>query len=101
MQDERDEVRELLSELPTTTLEDDVTEETGDTKINEESISKLTFPPNKRIVKSKKKLINPEYEKWMTNNKQEWNDSIDYILSIEPEFKMKVTQKRPNKEWSA
>ena len=40
MQDERDEVRELLSELPTT-LEDDSTDPIDDTEINEESISKL------------------------------------------------------------
>lgn len=53
MQDERDEVRELLSELPTT-LEDDSTDPIDDTEINEESISKLISPPNKMIINVKK-----------------------------------------------
>ena len=105
MQDERDEVRELLSELPTT-LEDDSID---DTEINEESISKLISPPNKMIINVKKgNKENPKYNEWAKDNLEEWNNSIDYILSIEPiQFsggteKQKIQKKaKVNPEWNA
>ena len=108
MQDERDEVRELLSELPTT-LEDDSTDPIDDTEINEESISKLILPPNKMIINVKKgNKENPKYNEWAKDNLKEWNDSIDYILSIEPiKFSsgtaLQKMQKKAkvNPEWSA
>ena len=108
MQDERDEVRELLSELPTT-LEDDSTDPIDDTEINEESISKLISPPNKMIINVKKgNKENPKYNEWAKDNLEEWNNSIDYILSIEPiQFsggteKQKIQKKaKVNPEWNA
>lgn len=51
---------------------------------------------------------NPKYNEWAKDNLKEWNDSIDYILSIEPiKFSsgtaLQKMQKKAkvNPEWSA
>jgi len=51
---------------------------------------------------------NPKYNEWAKDNLKEWNDSIDYILSIEPiQFsggteKQKIQKKaKVNPEWNA
>ena len=79
------------------------------TEINEESISKLISPPNKMIINVKKgNKENPKYNEWAKDNLEEWNNSIDYILSIEPiQFsggteKQKIQKKaKVNPEWNA
>ena len=70
--------------------------------ITEQSISELTMPPGKKLTDKGKETTkdNPAYAEWLNQNQQEWNSSIDYINSIEPEKFLEGTtkQKQQGKE---
>ena len=67
--------------------------------ITESSIMKLyeTIPPQK-IGQGRGAKANPAYTEWVSNNKAEFNASIDYINNIMPVKKL-PRQKALNPEW--
>ena len=81
------------------------------TGITQEQVDSLTLPPSKTLKQGRGPgsiVSNPNYELWLSENKELWNASIDWIMANEPE-KYRMTEPKAGKpgkkiitqEWSA
>ena len=87
--------------IPTTLpiIEEEAEVATG---ITQEQVDSLTLPPTKTLKPKTRGgkssvVTNPAYDLWLSENKELWNASIDYIMANEPEPKFRMTEPKGGK----